>query len=143
MFSFYTNEEVSKENLAFDFNQIHPMPKTAIQSTYLNGITSVNLISQLFKSNWKLLDESTYKIAIEKSDFIIGFESYKANKIDAAINELRYWDELLDDVKPIKYMLFTNPEYIRSLMERHSSHELQAKTLVAITYDMLPFGNPR
>lgn len=142
MFSFYTDKKINEQDLAFDFNKLHPMPKEAIQSTYLNGITSVSLITQLFKGNWKLLDESSYKMAIEKSNFIIGFESHKANKIDSAINEIRYWDEVLDDYKPLKYVLFTNPEYIRSLMERHSSHELQTKTLVAITYDMLPFGNP-
>jgi len=142
MFSFYNDDKVDKQNLASDFNKLHPMPKSAIQSTYLNGITSVSLITQLFKDSWKSLDESSYKMAVEKSDFIIGFEGHKANNIDAAINEIRYWDEVLDDVKPLKYMLFTNPEYIRSLMERHSSHELQTKTIVAITYDMLPFGNP-
>lgn len=142
MFSFYTDGHLDKEGLAFAFNELHPMPKKAIQSTYLNGITSVNLITQLFNANWKRLDESLYKSALEKSDFILGIEGHKANKIDSAISELRYWDEFFENAKPLKYVLLSNPEYIRSLMERHSSHELQPKTLVAIAYDMLPFGNP-
>jgi hypothetical protein len=142
MFSFYTGQYLDKEGLASSFNELHPMPKKAIQSTYLNGITSVNLITQLFNANWKRLDESLYKNAVEKSDFILGIEGHKANKIDSAISELRYWDEFFENAKPLKYVFLSNPEYIRSLMERHSSHELQPKTLVAITYDMLPFGNP-
>ena len=141
MFSFYIDQNVDKEGLATAFNERHPMPARAIQATYLNGLTSVKLITQLFNGSWKQLDKSIYDQVVKGSDFALGFESHKANNMGVAVTELRSMNNLLEKASPLNYLFLANPEYIRSLLERQASHELQAKTLIAITYDMLPFGN--
>lgn len=140
MFSFYTGQDVDRTGLATDFNIAHPMPNQVIQATYLNGVNSVSLITHLFQNNWHRLDKQQFTLSMSKGDLVLGRESIKANAADGALREVNTAKQIMTIAEPLNYLILLNPEYIRSVLERHDASYIQSRQVIAVTYDLLTTG---